>query len=158
MRFEGLSLLIDDLALSIKEICFWVISEMFSDLLQCSRKVRISTVENRDDVSGRFVESFVNRLRGILKSLLTPPVQAVVIRFEDSFCFFVMAPIGDQIFEIRVILIENRADRLVQQVRTIKGGSNNCDAGQIAHSVRSSKSLLVAVVELSGEKLLLVKT
>jgi len=118
--------------------------DAFSKLLGCrlkrTRLQQIVAVDKSVERPGCPGESFVERIGLALIALARPPGKSILIFFNDLHGAIAAPAVADHVFQVRIVLIENRMDRLLKIGSLIEAWSDYSDPGQIHRETGGSRA------------------
>ena len=127
---DDLSMLIDEITIRVHQRHSGIFDEEFDRLPHCFGIVCIIRIEPREDVAVGVRKSFVDRIGLTLIRFADPGGNLPLIFFDDVHAAVGGATVNDDIFDVRVILFEHRADRRLKIGRLVKRRGDDGDKGQ----------------------------
>src|SRR5690242_3077697 len=132
---------VDDIVMSIDHVGIRMAAKGFADGAQGTRQVGVVRAQPREDLAGGAREALANRLGVPSVALADPPCQAMLIAPDQvDYLRIGRTTVHDDVFEIRVILVEDRTDSLFQILRAIVSGSHHGDFREHRESVLLHRS------------------
>src|SRR5215471_4351758 len=102
-----------------------MLREIVGDRRKCSWSIDIVAIEVSKDIAGRAGQAFVDSMH-LAAILFTLPVRQLRRKFADNlYALIGAAAVNHHVLEIRVVLIEHRADSLFQELSLVERGSDN---------------------------------
>ena len=142
---DHLAFSVDPVAVTVNHAHLGVVLQLPDRRTDSPRVENVIRVEPRQDLAGGTREALVDGVGLPLVFLALPICQAIGVFLDNFKAAVAGAAIDDDVFNVRIVLLEHAAHGLLEEARLVEGGGDDADFGLIKHAFLPSAGVFDSV-------------